>query len=109
MTDVIVVGAGLSGLVCARRLREAGKSVVVLEARDRIGGRMHSIPFAGTTIDLGAQWMSVGQPRVAALAAELGIASVPQQRDGTPLFAIGVFIGFTISQTGMARRFWRAG
>jgi monoamine oxidase len=106
MTDVIVVGAGLSGLVCARRLREAGKSVVVLEARDRIGGRMHSIPFAGTTIDLGAQWMSVGQPRLAALAAELGVSSFPQEREGTPLFAIedGRRITSAIARWRAARR-----
>jgi monoamine oxidase len=86
--DAIVVGAGLSGLVCATRLRAAGRSVVVLEARDRVGGRLLTGTLAGATIDLGGQWMSVGQPRLAALAASLGVASFPQRRDGQPLFAI---------------------
>lgn len=86
--DAIVVGAGLSGLVCATRLHAAGRSVLVLEARDRVGGRLLTGSLAGTPIDLGGQWMSVGQPRLAALASSLGIASFPQRRDGAPLFAI---------------------
>ena len=88
MLDVIVVGAGLSGLVCASRLAARNLSVVVLEARDRVGGRLHSIPFANTTIDLGAQWMSVDQPRLAALASSLDIPTFPQARTGDPLFAL---------------------
>jgi monoamine oxidase len=86
--DVIVVGAGLSGLVCATRLRAVGRNVLVLEARDRVGGRLLTGTLAGTTIDLGGQWMSVGQPRIAALAAQLGVRTFPQRRDGQPLFAI---------------------
>jgi monoamine oxidase len=86
--DAIIVGAGLSGLVCATRLRAAGRSVVVLEARDRVGGRLLTGTLAGTTIDLGGQWMSVGQPRIAALATSLGLKTFAQRRDGQPLFAI---------------------
>lgn len=80
--DAIVVGAGLSGLVCARQLVRAGAKVLVLEARDRVGGRLWNGSLAGGVVDLGGQWMSVGQPRVAALAAELGIATFPQRRVG---------------------------
>ena len=82
MADAIVVGAGLSGLVCAARLGAAGARVVVVEARDRVGGRLLTGRVAGATIDLGGQWMSVGQPRLEALAAELGVATFPQRRDG---------------------------
>lgn len=84
--DAIVVGAGLSGLVCARRLVDAGARVAVVEARARIGGRLDSAQLGAATVDLGGQWISVGQPRVLALAAALGIATVPQARDGRAAF-----------------------
>ncbi|MFN8191324.1 MAG: NAD(P)/FAD-dependent oxidoreductase [Nocardioidaceae bacterium] len=58
--DVIVVGAGLAGLVAARACEEAGLGVRVLEARDRIGGRTWSQQVVGTSIDLGAEWVSPG-------------------------------------------------
>jgi monoamine oxidase len=77
-TRVAVIGAGLSGLVCARRLARARIDVRVLEARDRVGGR--TLSRGG--FDLGAQWMSANQPRLAALASELGVATTPQFRDG---------------------------
>jgi monoamine oxidase len=83
--DAIVVGAGLSGLVCARRLVEAGRDVVVLEARDRVGGRLHGGRLAGAVVDLGGQWRSPDQPRLAALAGELGVATYAHRRDGRVL------------------------
>jgi monoamine oxidase len=56
--DVVVIGAGFAGLVAARDLIEAGRTVVVLEARERAGGRTYSTTFPGTdvVIDLGAEW-----------------------------------------------------
>lgn len=56
--DVVVIGAGFAGLVAARDLIEAGRTVAVLEARDRAGGRTYSTPFPGTdvVVDLGAEW-----------------------------------------------------
>lgn len=69
--DVIVIGAGLAGLSAARHLRAHGASVIVLEARDRAGGRVHSQRLVGgQTIDLGAQFMGDAQTHVAALADE---------------------------------------
>ena len=80
--DVAVVGAGFAGLTAARALVEAGRSVVVLEARDRVGGRTMTEVRHGTWIDLGGQWIGPGQDRIAALADELGVATYPQREDG---------------------------
>ena len=80
--DVIVIGAGVSGLIAARDLARAGKRVVVLEARDRVGGRTYSVGSGGQTIDLGGQWMGDKHARLRALAAELGVESFPQYATG---------------------------
>ncbi|GAT72810.1 hypothetical protein MHM582_1287 [Microbacterium sp. HM58-2] len=55
--DTIVIGAGISGATAARMLADAGQRVVVLEARDRVGGRMHTDRSAGFPVDLGASWI----------------------------------------------------
>jgi len=71
--DVVVVGAGLAGLTAATVLHDAGLTVRVLEARDRVGGRTHTEVHADTAIDLGGQWLGPTQTRVVALADELGL------------------------------------
>lgn len=63
--DVIVVGAGFSGLKAADELIHAGKSVLVLEARDRVGGRSMAGQINGHTIDLGGQWVSLAKVTLA--------------------------------------------
>ncbi|HTM21389.1 MAG TPA: FAD-dependent oxidoreductase, partial [Kofleriaceae bacterium] len=80
--DVAVIGAGLAGLRAARDLAAGGASVVVLEARDRVGGRTLSRRIGRGTFDLGGQWLGPGQERVAALARELGAATFPTFHQG---------------------------
>lgn len=71
--DVVVVGAGLSGLTAARKLHAHGVDVIVLEAADRVGGRAMSETSAlGTRLDLGGQWIGHDHHRLAGLADELG-------------------------------------
>ena len=71
--DVIVIGAGLSGLSAARELTRAGHSVAVLEARDRVGGRTWTIPVGARRYDIGGQFVGPTQDRVRAIAAEFGL------------------------------------
>ena len=81
--DVVVVGAGLSGLVAARQLRRAGRSVQILEARARTGGRMvRQITRTGAVIDLGGQWGGETHHRFQSLVDELGIETFPSYYDG---------------------------
>jgi monoamine oxidase len=71
--DVAVVGAGLAGLNAATAVRAAGRSVVILEARQRVGGRNFDHPLApGKVAELGGEWAGPGQDRVLGLAKELG-------------------------------------
>lgn len=88
-TDAVVVGAGLSGLVAARALRRAGRSVTVLEAAERVGGKLLTVTVGDSHVDLGAHWIGPGQTRIAALAKELGVATAPQPLEGEQLLALG--------------------
>ena len=81
-TDAIVVGAGVAGLIAARDLVRSGKTVVVLEARDRVGGRTFSQEFEGQRIDLGGQWIGAAHHRLLRLADELGLQTFPQYGTG---------------------------
>ncbi len=81
--DVVVVGAGLAGLMAARTLVAGGRRVVVLEARDRVGGRTHNGHFSdGQWIELGGQWIGPTQDRMYALVDELGLRTFPLFNEG---------------------------
>ena len=80
---MVVVGAGLAGLVAARQLEAAGRSVLVVEARERVGGRTVNASIgAGKVVEMGGQWVGPTQDRVLALAGELGIETFPTYHDG---------------------------
>src|SRR5689334_13296468 len=88
--DVCVVGAGYAGLTAARRLTQQGKSVVVLEARDRVGGRIWTTPLAdGTPIDRGGAWLAPYHDRIYALAAEVGVGAYKTYMKGAHLLVDG--------------------
>lgn len=80
--DVVVVGAGMAGLSAARMLARQKKKVVVLEARDRVGGRMKSGKLAGHTVDVGGMWVGPTQTRLLAMLDEYGIKKQKQFLDG---------------------------
>ena len=89
-TEVIVVGAGLAGLAAARAVAAAGRSVRVLEARSRVGGRTELGHLAdGQTIDLGGQWVGPGHDRMYALVEELGLSTFPTYNEGDTVFSLG--------------------
>lgn len=80
--DVIVVGAGFAGLKAAQDLVDAGRSVIVLEARDRVGGRSKPTTVAGGVGDLGCQWIGAGHTALLEQAARFGIGTYQQYDDG---------------------------
>ena len=68
--DVAVVGAGAAGIAAARRLEEAGRCFLVLEARERIGGRAWTLPFGGDGLDMGCGWLHSADDNVLAARVE---------------------------------------
>ncbi len=85
--DVVVVGAGIAGLVAADRIARAGRSVLVVEARDRVGGRVLNHGLAtGGTIEAGGAFIGPTQNHIKALADELGIATFRQHATGRNVY-----------------------
>jgi monoamine oxidase len=88
--DVIVVGAGLAGLAAARRLRRHDLEVVVVEARERVGGRLeHGRVDAHTVVELGGQWIGPTQHEMYTLVDELGLETFPTHTAGAGLLEVG--------------------
>lgn len=83
---MVVIGAGACGLTAATRLKAAGASVIVLEARDRVGGRLQTDETSGALLELGGQWVSPDQTALLETLDELGLATFPRHRDGDSVY-----------------------
>jgi len=84
--DVCVIGAGFAGLTAAHRLAQAGRSVAVLEARDRVGGRTWTeVSADGVAIDRGGAWLGPSHSAALALADELGVTTYKTNVAGSHL------------------------
>lgn len=94
--DVVIVGAGAAGLTAANELRKAGLSVVVLEARDRVGGRLWTDVIDGAMLEIGGQWVSPDQDALIETIADLGLETYSRYREGDSVY---------VGPDGTARRF----
>ncbi|AUZ89350.1 putrescine oxidase [Arthrobacter agilis] len=84
--DVVIIGAGPSGLTAARELARAGHSVAVVEARDRVGGRTHTDVVDGAVYEVGGQWVSPDQTALIGLLDELGLQTFSRYREGDSVY-----------------------
>jgi putrescine oxidase len=94
--DVVVIGAGACGLTAATALRNRGTRVLVLEARDRVGGRLWTDSGTGALLELGGQWVSPDQTALKETVTELGLELFPRYREGDSVY---------IGRDGTRRRF----
>ncbi|MBF9335958.1 FAD-dependent oxidoreductase [Microbacterium lacticum] len=84
--DVVIVGAGAAGLTAANELRKAGLSVAVLEARDRVGGRLWTDTIEGAMLEIGGQWISPDQTALIETVADLGLDTFSRYREGDSVY-----------------------
>ena len=84
--DVLIIGAGAAGLTAANDLRKAGLSVAVLEARDRVGGRLWTDVIDGAMLEIGGQWVSPDQQALIDTIDELGLETYSRYREGDSVY-----------------------
>lgn len=94
--DVLIIGAGAAGLTAANDLRKAGLSVAVLEARDRVGGRLWTDVIDGAMLEIGGQWVSPDQDALKDAIEELGLETYSRYREGDSVY---------VGPDGQAHRF----
>ena len=93
-SEVTIIGAGIAGLVAARELVRAGKDVLVLEARDRVGGRLLNHDLGdGRIVEVGGQWIGPTQDRIEAIVTELGLETFHTYTTGEIAVRVGDFTG----------------
>lgn len=97
-TETLIVGGGLAGLSLADQLMARGRPFALLEARDRLGGRILTTHHAGAPLDMGPAWFWHGQPRLARLLKRFGLTAFDQYTAGDTLFESGH--GAVIQQRG---------
>lgn len=86
MTDTLIIGAGLCGLALAEALEVQGRDYLLVEGRDRVGGRILSEAYGGSAVDMGPAWFWPGQPRMAGLTQRLGLEKFDQFSTGAMVF-----------------------
>jgi len=87
--DVAIIGAGFAGLAAARSLAVAGAEPLVLEARERVGGRTLNVEIGeGKVVEMGGQWIGPTQERIAALAREVGVETFRTHTEGANLLRL---------------------
>jgi monoamine oxidase len=88
--ELIIIGGGIAGLACARALGQHGKQSLILEARSRLGGRIHSASMRGVNVDLGASWLHGGKKRnpIRKLADQAGARLVRTDYESLELFDV---------------------
>ncbi|UJP10334.1 FAD-dependent oxidoreductase [Microbacterium sp. KUDC0406] len=94
--DVVIIGAGAAGTTAADQLRKAGLTVAVLEARDRVGGRLWTDVIEGAMLEIGGQWVSPDQDALKETIADLGLETFSRYREGDSVY---------VGPDGQAHRF----
>ena len=108
MVDVVVVGGGFAGVTAAREAALAGRSVMLLEARDRIGGRTWTAPWQGHDIEYGGGWVHWHQPHTFAEITRAGLGVVLSGDPDTAGWYVGSErrTGTIAERDGIANRGW---